>query len=582
MMQKLRSLGALGALAAVTSACNDRLVAPRSPLGDLAAAGAPALRVERDPDIWCPFGCDAIAAGDSMRYVTAFATPNGRDRYGERAQWSTSDARIATVSATGMVRGLAPGEVEVRATVGTRTASARVTIGAARVERIVVAAPDTSLAPRQSVQLAATGYDVFGKPVDGAPMSWFAATPAVVQVDAGGRATAVAPGDAMVVVFGEFGRSQWIALHVEGTTTAPALAVATVDVGGTQACAAGADGAASCWGSNYFGQLGNGTLAGPGETFPRPLPVAGGVRLAQLALGDFHSCALDAAGAAWCWGDNSWGRLGNGDPAGVSPVPTRVVARTPWRRIGAGGDHTCAIDEAAAAWCWGFGGSGQLGTGSTAFQPLPERVLGDATFDGIYPALWHSCALGTDGAAWCWGANDFGQLGNGKVSLGAVTTTPSRVSGKLRLTAMDSRVSHACGLTATGEAWCWGRNDFGQAAVAGGESVTRPARVAGPAFTAVATGAHHSCALAADGRAWCWGNNDWGQLGDNTLASRATPAPVSGTLRFTSLAAGNNVTCGTTMAGEAWCWGSSHFGMLGNGQDGWDTISAVPVRVVAR
>ena len=52
-------------------------------------------------------------------------------------------------------------------------------------------------------------------------------------------------------------------------------------------------------------------------------------------------------------------------------------------------------------------------------------------------------------------------------------------------------------------------------------------------------------------------------------------------LRFTSLEAGNNATCGTTDSGDAYCWGSSHYGVLGNGQDGWDTISAVPVRVAA-
>ena len=100
-------------------------------------------------------------------------------------------------------------------------------------------------------------------------------------------------------------------------------------------------------------------------------------------------------------------------------------------------------------------------------------------------------------------------------------------------------------------------------------------------FTEVAAGGHHSCALGADGRAYCWGNNEWGQLGDNTLTSRTTPEPVYGDVRFRSLEAGNNVTCGTTTGGESYCWGSGHFGALGSGLQGWDTISAVPVRVVA-
>ena len=574
-----RALGACLALL-VAAACTERITAPSRPLGAV-VAGAPEISVVKDPDLFCPFGCDEIAAGDSMRFFVRTASPTGRERFNEHAKWTISDERIATISPRGVVTGRAPGEVEITAEVGPQKASLKVTIAAARIARVALHAPTTTIDPRGTVQLKATAFDVLGQPVNDAPMFWFSATPDVVSVSDDGMVTGVGPGDGIVMAFAEFGRSAWVSVHVNGTVTAPAFPVASLDVGATQTCSVGASGAASCWGWNYFGQLGYGYFSEGWATFPVPGAVTGRLAFSHVDAGDFHTCGLTTAGAAYCWGLGDNGRLGTGEAFGASPSPVAVATRQAFASIAAGGDHACALDAQGAAWCWGLGVFGQLGTGTLENALVPTRLATTAPFARIFPGLWHSCALGTDGAAWCWGSNDFGQLGNGKISFD-VDPTPAPVRTKLRFAQMDSRVSHACGVTATGEAWCWGRNDFGQAGDGTFESKPRPTRVTTSVpFTRIAAGTHHSCALATDGRAYCWGNNDWGQLGDNTLASRATPAPVHGTQRFTSLTAGNNVTCGTTTAGEAWCWGSTHFGMPGNGQDGPDTISPVPVRVIA-
>jgi alpha-tubulin suppressor-like RCC1 family protein len=226
---------------------------------------------------------------------------------------------------------------------------------------------------------------------------------------------------------------------------------------------------------------------------------------------------------------------------------------------------------------------GQLGIGAPAAVALPSRVAGALAFSHIRAGLQHTCALTTAGRAYCWGSNESGQVGNGRtMSWGATLQMPTKVATHHTLTALDTRFSHTCALTAAGEALCWGRNDFGQLGDGSDESRSKPVRVRTDLrFTAIAAGAHHSCALTAGGRAYCWGDNAYAQLGDNTLTSRAAPAPVHGDVRFRTLSAGNNVTCGTTDGGEAWCWGSSHFGALGSGLTGWDTVSPVPVRVVA-
>ena len=574
-----RALAAAALLAFGTAACDGRAPAPVAPVAALTTAGEPAMTVVKDPDLFCPFGCDAITAGDSMRYVVELTSEDGRTRWQERAKWASADERIATVSPTGMVTGHVPGEVEIRATIGTRTASAVVTIAAARIHHVALTAPATKTSPRGSIQLSAVAIDVQGNPVPSEPIFWFSATPSVVTVDQAGLVTGVGPGDGIVMAFAGFGRSAWVSLHVTGTSALPALAVASIDVGGTQACATGPSQAASCWGWNYYGQLGRGAPSDNFETFPWAAPVVGDLALAQVTAGDFHGCAIGTDGAPWCWGDASNGRLGEGSRGGIAPQPTRVATRQAMASIAAGGDHTCAVDTQGAAWCGGFNGYAQLGTGTLDEATVPARVASDVRFALVLPSLWHSCALATTGEAWCWGANDFGQLGTGRVTQ-TLTAVPARVKTNARFATLDSRSSHACGVTTAGETLCWGRNDQGQLGDGSFDAQARPVPVrTSVRFATVATGIHHTCALTAAGEAWCWGNNDWGQLGDNGLASSTTPVRVHGTTRFTSLTAGNNVTCGTTTAGEAWCWGSSHFGMLGNGQDGWDTISPVPVRV---
>jgi alpha-tubulin suppressor-like RCC1 family protein len=569
-------LAALVALA--SAACADRSSSPAEPLAALAAGGPP-IEVVRDPDIFCPFGCDAIAAGDSMQHMVRFVDPSGREHHLEQAQWSSADPRIATVSKSGMVVGRKPGETEIRATIGTRSATLAVAVAAAHIERVVLTAPTTELEVRESVQLKAVAIDVLGDEVPDAPLFWFPATPSVVTVDANGVATAVGPGDGMVMVFAEFGRSAWISLHVNGSDAAPALPVGSVSVGSTHTCASGPAGP-HCWGWNYFGQLGNGSFGDPSETFPMPLPVAGGHEFASTAAGGFHSCALTGEGAAYCWGYGFYGELGDGTFGGGSPLPVAVVGAHRFASISAG-DHTCAVDVDGKAHCWGPNFFGTLGNGSFDHAAAPTPVALDAPVTAIFAGLWHSCALAADGSAWCWGDNDFGQLGNGRIG-GTDSPSPVKVSTRHAFVAMDSRYSHSCGLTATGELHCWGRNDEGQLGDGSRQSRARPVAVPSSVpFAAVATGTHHSCALGVDRRAYCWGNNEYGQLGDNTLTRRLVPAPVHGDLRFRTLSAANNVTCATTDAGDAWCWGSSHFGMLGNGQNGWDTVSPVPVRVRA-
>lgn len=172
-----------------------------------------------------------------------------------------------------------------------------------------------------------------------------------------------------------------------------------------------------CWGYNGFGALGDGTFTSS-STPRRVLGRHRGVQ--QLAAGDTHVCALDSAGSAWCWGDNGAGQMGLGTIGGIRTWPSMVEGLPPVSLTGlaAGGAHSCALTEAGAVYCWGNNSFGQLGNGTTTTSATPSMVQGlpsaavDATI-GLTAGYDFSCALTASGAAYCWGDNAHGQLGNG-------------------------------------------------------------------------------------------------------------------------------------------------------------------------
>ena len=124
--------------------------------------------------------------------------------------------------------------------------------------------------------------------------------------------------------------------------------------------------------------------------------------------------------------------------------------------------------------CWGKGGDGRLGHGSTSDARLPVLVTGLTDARDVGAGVDHTCALHTDGAVSCWGKNDRSQLGPG-TSDGS-RSTPVRVPD-LNATALAVGGSHACVIQG-GEVWCWGRNNKRQLGTAGGDRAA-PQRVPG-------------------------------------------------------------------------------------------------------
>ena len=111
-------------------------------------------------------------------------------------------------------------------------------------------------------------------------------------------------------------------------------------------------------------------IAGLGLLLPAPqAALAASPGASSISAGEEHSCAIES-GTAYCWGGNGVGELGDGSTANSSiPVPvdtSGVLAGKTLTQISASYSDTRAVDNAGAAYCWGWNIQGELGNDSTA------------------------------------------------------------------------------------------------------------------------------------------------------------------------------------------------------------------------
>ena len=241
-----------------------------------------------------------------------------------------------------------------------------------------------------------------------------------------------------------------------------------------------------------------------------------------------HYCIVTTDDRLFCWGGNGDGQLGLGD-TGAHPYLNAVPDLDGVTLDAAAeGASTCAVKTDGTVWCWGDNSYGQLGDGASLDSSVPQAVSGLADIVQIAMGERHVCALEADGTLWCWGFNDAGQLGDG-----SLTTRRTPVSVATGVTQVSCGGKHTCVVKTDGNAWCWGDNAFGQLGDGSYVDSATAVQVTGidtPPVVHVSAGNQHSCALRSEGYSYCWGNNDEGQLGVNSLTAtfntaRSTWAP---------------------------------------------------------
>lgn len=349
-------------------------------------------------------------------------------------------------------------------------------------------------------------------------------------------------------------------IRLAGAPVTPVTSATDLTAGVYHSCATVTDEGLYCWGNNQAGQLGDPDFA-PALTAVNVL-VDGG--LYQVSAGFLSTCGLSVEGVAYCWGDNQFGSLGTSTAPTGSEVPLLVDTEDRFSSISVGGLHACALRLDGAAYCWGFNGFGQLGDGTTTDRTTPVQVASERRFQSISAGYIHTCGVTTLGEVLCWGLNEFGQLGDGTLQNRSV---PGFAALEGRFSGVSAGGLHSCAWSAVGEAHCWGLDNFGQLGAGQGPDRERPTPtpVSDLRFVELSAGGLHSCGVTVDGIGHCWGYNGSGALGDGSTTDRAQPVQVSGGQRYSALRTGLHHSCGTVMDGTVRCWGYNRYGQLGDG-----------------
>lgn len=266
-----------------------------------------------------------------------------------------------------------------------------------------------------------------------------------------------------------------VPVDVDGLSTG----VEAVAARGDFTCAVTTTGGAKCWGYNGYGQLGDGT------TTHRNSPVDVGGPLTDvvgISAGHTHACAVISGGGVKCWGENLYGWLGDGTDTN-SIVPVDVInLSSPVLKIAVGQFHSCALNTVGGVQCWGGNQYDQLGDGSGSQSEVPVDVSGlTSGVASLSVGNYHSCAVTTAAAVKCWGSNDDGELGDD--SGDAFSNTPVDVVGLASgVASTASGGSHTCALTTSGNVKCWGYNFNGELGDGTNDDSSVPVDVSGLAL----------------------------------------------------------------------------------------------------
>lgn len=396
--------------------------------------------------------------------------------------------------------------------------------------------------------------------------------------------------------------------------TWPTEVIAQASASGTNRTCAIVNYQVYCWGFNAYGQLGDGRYVGSPASISEPssvdsmVPVKvsqepgvmAGKKIVKIMVAQHHSCALSDDGLMYCWGYNADGQLGKNDRID-SAVPVQVAGALAGQTItdiSGTSNVTCAL-ASGKIYCWGANSKGVTGRNINTSRTLTPTLVTAGNTATTLPTNYIASALSTSGSrgqvlcavvsgkAYCWGENSRGSIGNGTMTTEVLIPTKVLDTGVLSgktvtqisqdgyPTDATGGVVHVCAL-ASGQVYCWGKNNLGQLGVGNTTDQSSPVAVtwtgvlSGKTAQEVQVGLRHTC-IRADGGVYCFGHNGNGQVGDGTTTMRTSPVAVfqqPGALtssNVVSIGAGANRGCAVINDGRTFCWGLNDNGQIGDG-----------------
>jgi alpha-tubulin suppressor-like RCC1 family protein len=353
-----------------------------------------------------------------------------------------------------------------------------------------------------------------------------------------------------------------------------------IGAGFEHVCALLSNGTVACWGTNTSGQLGNGTSTCTNNSCLTPHVVPGLTGVTAIGVGEAQVCAVVAGGAVKCWGDNTYGEIGSGGTGSCSGIkcsmtPVTVPGVSNAIAVASGRAVTCALISGGTVMCWGDNSFGELGNGSQTNSSTPVTVSGLTTAKAIGAGAFHACALRTDNTVVCWGDDSADELGSAPVSCDTSGDTCQKTpvaSGANIAQTVTAFGPHTCAVEGQ-QVQCWGTNSNG---LGDGTTTASYALVKASGInlaTSVTAGDYGFCAILSGGSVQCWGG---GPLGNGTDADSPTPVVVQGISNATAVAVGAEGGCVVLTTGGISCWSENGAGEMGNGTT-TPSLTATPV-----
>ena len=311
------------------------------------------------------------------------------------------------------------------------------------------------------------------------------------------------------------------------------------------------------WGYNGFGQLGDGT------TVNKSSPVQIGADTWFVSPGSLTAGNQNSAAIQWVfgqrrlhtWGTDGFGQLGDGESFGPKSSPVQIGSDS-WIVVTMGGIGGQAITHGITAngflFGWGFN-YGRLSIGDSVSRSSPVLVgstpvgtqytplqVGTFSWVAVAAGVSHSAAIKSDYKLFTWGRNHFGQLGDGTT---VNKSSPVQI-GSSSWVAVAAGGFHSAAIRSDYKLFTWGRNNSGQ--LGDGTLVTKssPVQIGSSSWTAVSTGyGETTAAIRSDYKLFTWGSNSNGILGDETSVSKSSPVQI-GTSSWTAVSAGTYHTVG--------------------------------------
>jgi alpha-tubulin suppressor-like RCC1 family protein len=413
-----------------------------------------------------------LTTGDTLRVGATVYDKAGNIITKDTVSWSSSNTAVATVSDSGTITAVSVGTAVITATDKAITATVAISVALPPTKPFTsLAQLATGFAHTCALTADGTAWCWGSNALGQLGTDSTTATAFPVHVSGGLSFAAISAGYAHTCgltaggaawCWGDISSAQLGATITSATSSAPVavsggLHFTSISAGFGHTCGLAAGGSAWCWGANQSGQLGSGTIGGSSAA---PVQVSGELHFASISAGGTYTCGVTTDGTGYCWGSGAYGVLGNGGTMD-SGVPVAVAGGLKFASISAGAYHTCGLTTNGTAWCWGDGTNGQLGTGFTQQDSdTPVAVIGGHNFTAIVAANLNTCALTASGAAWCWGDGTFGALGTGSSSASPV---PVQVTGGQAFAALSADGAfHTCGLTPAGTGYCWGYDGSGE------------------------------------------------------------------------------------------------------------------------